>query len=131
MSYVKDALVDGEAVLYRGRFHWLQKVNALILSVVLIGLISIIRMWTTEIVLTNRRLIHKRGWIARKTEELSLARIEEVNLRQGIVGRILGYGRVQVRGIGGGDIVLPAIARPMRLKRELQAAQARAERSSI
>jgi len=131
VSYVKDALVSGEAILYRGRFHWLEKATAIALSLVLIGLIYIIRMWTTEIVVTNRRLIHKRGWIARKTEELSLARIEEVNLRQGIVGRILGYGRVHVRGMGGGDIDLPTLAKPMRLKRELQEAQARAERSSI
>ena len=31
--------------------------------------------------ITNRRFIYKRGWIARKTEEMSLHRIEEVNLR--------------------------------------------------
>ena len=58
---------------------------------------------------------------------MSLHRIEEVNLPQGIIGRIFGYGRVQVQGMGGGDIRLPNIGRPMRFKRELDEAKARAE----
>ena len=128
MSYVSRALVDGEQVQYKGHFHWMAKFFAFLLCFVVLGLIWVIAMWSTEMAVTNRRLIVKRGWIARRTEELSLHRIEEVNLRQGVFGRILGYGKVQVQGMGGGDIALPTIGSPMRFKRELQQAQARAER---
>ena len=128
MSYVKSALVTGEQVRYEGHFHWTDKLTALVLCFVVVGIFWVISMWTTEMAITNRRLIFKRGWIARKTEELGLHRIEEVNLRQGIIGRIFGYGRVQVQGMGGGDIMLPSMGSPMRFKRELQEAQARADR---
>ena len=128
MSYVKSALVSGESVRYEAHFHWADKLTALILCPVLIGVFWIVSMWSTEMAVTNRRLMYKRGLIARKTEEIGLHRIEEVNLRQGIMGRILGYGKIQVQGMGGGDIILPSIGSPMRFKRELQEAQAQAER---
>ena len=117
MSYVKNALASGEQVLHKGHFHWAEKIMALAFCCVIIGIFPVIRMWTAEIAVTNRGLIFKCGWIARKTEEISLARIEEVNLRQGVLGRILGFGHVQVQGMGA----------PMRFKRELQQAQARME----
>lgn len=127
MSYAKNALVSGEQILHRGHFHWMDKLTALMLCCVAVGVFLIIRMWATEIVVTNRRLIYKRGWVARKTEEISLSRIEEVNLRQGALERIFVMGVVQVQGMGGGDIMLPRMGAPMKFKRELQQAQARAE----
>lgn len=129
LSYVKSALVAGEQIMYEGHFHWIQKVVAVAFCAVLVGIFWIISMWSTDMAITNRRFIYKRGWIARTTEEMSLHRIEKVNLRQGIIGRIFGYGRVQVQGMGGGGIRLPNIGSPMRFKRELDEAKARAERA--
>ena len=129
MSYVTRALVSGEQVLYEGHFPWVIKMIAFVLCFAVIGIFLVIAMRATEMAITNRRLIYKRGWIARKTEELSLHRIEEVNLQQGVFGRILGYGKVQVQGTGGGEIILPAIGSPMRFKQELQEAQIRTKRS--
>ena len=128
MGYVTSALVSGEQVLYQGHFHWMQKGAAFVLCFVAIGIFWVIYMWTTEMAVTSRRLIYKRGWIARRTDEISLNRIEEVNLQQSMFGRILSYGKVQVQGMGGSDIVLPTMGSPMRFKRELQEAQVRAER---
>ena len=127
MGYAKKALVSGEQVLYMGHFHWTQKVAALVLCCVGVGIIWVIYMWSTEMAVTSRRLIYKRGWIARRTDELSLHRIEEVNLQQGFFGRLLSYGKVHVQGMGGGDILLPAMGSPMRFKRRLQEAQVSAE----
>ena len=130
MSYVRKSLVSGERVIYQARFHWLEKLMAFVACFAILGIIWVVRMWTTEIAVTNRRLIFKRGWIARKAEEMSLRRIEEVNLRQSIPGRLLGYGKVLCQGTGGSDILLPTISDPMRFKKELQEAQANAERQS-
>lgn len=127
VSYVEEVLVTGEEVLYSAHFHWAEKWGALMLCIVGIGIILLVNMRTTEIVITNRRLIYKRGWIARKTEEIALHRIEEVNLRQGILGRLYGYGEVQVQGTGRGNIILPSIAAPLDFKRALQEAQAQEE----
>ena len=91
-------------------------------------LIPMIRKWTTEIAVTNKRFVQKTGWIARTTNELPLNRIEEVNLEQGIIGRLFGYGTVSVSGTGGDDpIVTPEIDDPLVLRKAL--AKARDEAS--
>lgn len=127
MRYTESALVSGERVQYVGHFRWLQKIAALVLCGIIVGIYWVIEMRSTEMAITSRRLIYKRGWIARETDELSLHRIEEVNLQQGFWGRVLGYGKVHVQGMGGGEILLPTMGSPTRFKRELQEAQVKAE----
>ena len=79
-----------------------------------------IPIWTTEIGVTNQRLIYKRGLIWRKTQELQLRAIEEVKLDQGLLGRLFDFGRLDLHGTGVGDIRLPALADPVGLRKALQ-----------
>lgn len=74
---------------------------------------------TTEICLTTDRLALKRGLVARHVEEISVDRIEGVDVTQGILGRILGFGRVSARGMGVGEIMLPLIAEPVAFKKAI------------
>ena len=127
MGYVSKSLAPGEQIVFEGRFYWLKKLVATASCMILVGFIWAIPMWTTEMVITNRRLIYKRGMLARKTEELSLHRIEEINVNQSILGRILGYGKIVCHGTGGSKIEFPTISRPMAFRRALQEAQARRE----
>ena len=71
----------------------------------IISLKMMINKWTTERALTNTRYIQKIGWIARSTEEISISKIEEVDLKQSIIGRLLGYGSVSISGTGSGHII--------------------------
>ena len=87
-------------------------------------LLSMIIKWTTEIAITNRRVVYKRGWIARETEEINLNRIEEITLTQSVGGRIFGYGKLVFKGVGIGEVNLPAIDDPIHFRRQLQLAQA-------
>jgi Bacterial PH domain len=82
-----------------------------------------INMWSTEIAVTSRRLVYKRGWIARHTDEIALNRLEEVNLRQSILGRIFDYGALRLAGTGIGQIELPNIEGPVAFRRALLTAQ--------
>jgi uncharacterized membrane protein YdbT with pleckstrin-like domain len=59
----------------------------------------ILRNGRPERALTNRRLVIKRGLVRRQTEEMSFNRIEEVNLNQSILQRILGSGEVIMKNI--------------------------------
>ena len=69
--------------------------------------------------MTNRRLILKRGFIRRKTEEISFNRVEEVNLSQSIIQRILGSGDIKVTGTGTGEILLKDIDAPLDVQKRI------------
>ena len=77
-------------------------------------------MYTTEICLTTDRLALKQGWISRYTAEISVDRIEGVDVYQGILGRMMNFGYVSVRGMGVGEIALPQIAKPVEFRRAIE-----------
>jgi uncharacterized membrane protein YdbT with pleckstrin-like domain len=149
MSYVSQTLGSKERILYQTGYHWLYWFAAAVLiapsvavgvggypysalSIVLlifglillpIGLRLLIRAWTTEIAVTTDRFVRKTGLIAIKSEEVSLDKIEEVTVNQSILGRIFGYGDVQVHGTGMGDIKCQMVDNPIAMRRQIQTAR--------
>ena len=61
---------------------------------------AFIRRATTELAVTDQRVIYKTGLLARHTLEMNRARVESVTVDQTFLGRIFGYGAVTVRGVG-------------------------------
>lgn len=103
MSYLEESLAPGEAVAARFDLHWTAKWKLIVFVILVIptfgiALIGVIYEWlklrAMEFGVTNRRVVHKTGIVSRQTEELRLASIETVDLRQTAMGRILGYGDV-------------------------------------
>lgn len=80
-------------------------------------------MASTEIAITNNRLIYKRGLVARYVGEMSIDRIEGVNVLQTFWGRLLGYGRIMVRGMGVGEVILPPIENPIAFRKAIEKAR--------
>src|SRR5215475_1124768 len=157
MGYIKHSLGLSEELLYRAHFPWFyaavawalllgfllaagaaataeargEVVGGLILAGVVLFAVIMLPLRTTEIGVTNQRFIYKRGLIWRATHELQLRAIEEVNLQQGIVGRIFDFGRLQLHGTGVDDIRLPALADPLGLRKALQDGMAAANQASL
>ena len=69
--------------------------------------------WTTETDVTNLRVVHKTGFIKRRTFEMSLDKVESVDVNQSILGRILNYGDVTILGVGEGRETIATIASPL------------------
>ena len=69
--------------------------------------------WTTETDVTNMRVVHKTGFIKRQTFEMSLDKVESVDVNQSILGRILNYGDVTILGVGEGKKTIDTIASPL------------------
>jgi uncharacterized membrane protein YdbT with pleckstrin-like domain len=69
--------------------------------------------WTTETDVTNLRVVHKTGFIRRRTFEISLDKVESVDVNQSIAGRILNYGDVTILGVGEGKTTIETIASPL------------------
>lgn len=74
------------------------------------------RRMNTEIVVTDKRIICKRGWISRHTEEMNISKVETVDVNQSIVGRILGYGDVLVKGTGASLEPIYCVSGPIELR---------------
>ena len=72
---------------------------------VLLAAIAALDAWwrrlTTEIIVTDKRVIWKRNWVAVKTREINLSKIETVDIRQSIFDRLIGSGTVVMIGTGG------------------------------
>jgi len=68
---------------------------------------------TTETDVTDRRVVHKTGFIKRRTFEIALDKIESVDVDQTILGRILNYGDVTIMGVGEGRQTISTIASPL------------------
>ncbi len=140
MAYSETNLIAGERLVYRARIHWkvfiwpalwllagllaLASNSTIWLILVLIGLVAIIKPYvtytTTEFGLTDRRIIRKAGLIRRHALELQLAKIEGVEVDQGILGRMLNYGTIIITGTGGTRGYFPAIAAPFDLQRAIE-----------
>ena len=127
MKFITSTLPDNENIEWVISFHWTHTLMAWLYLVLLgwlvVGIFIFISMylekWTTERALTNRRLITKRGFIRRHTEEISFNRIEEVNLTQSIIQRILGSGNIRVTGTGAGEITLKNIDDPLDVQKKI------------
>jgi uncharacterized membrane protein YdbT with pleckstrin-like domain len=78
---------------------------------------------STEVAVTSSRIIYKRGLVARYVGELSIDRIEGVNVIQTFLGRIFGYGRIMVRGMGVGEVILPPLANPIEFRKAIEKAR--------
>jgi uncharacterized membrane protein YdbT with pleckstrin-like domain len=110
-------------------YGWLAAL--LVLAGIVLFLAIMAPLWTTEIGVTTQRFVFKRGLVWRTTHELQLRAIEEVNLEQGLLGRILDFGQLQLHGTGVDDIRLPSLADPLALRKALQDGMASAAQSGM
>jgi uncharacterized membrane protein YdbT with pleckstrin-like domain len=76
---------------------------------------------STETDVTDRRVVHKTGFINRRTFEMSLDKIESVDVNQSIMGRILNYGDVTILGVGEGKQKIATIASPLAFRSAITA----------
>ena len=144
MSYVDKILEPGEAVRYRTTIswtvyakaiyvglaalvsayagfklaiYWLYPVTAALALIAFIALgFAHLKRSSTEIAVTDRRIIFKRGLIRRHTVEMNMQKVESVDVDQSLLGRLFDYGDVTVRGVGSSFERLHFIDAPLRLR---------------
>jgi len=118
---VDSNLTTGENMVYQAKLHWIIFVS---LRAILTLWISPLIDWiTSEFAVTNKRIIIKVGLISRRTLEMNIAKVESVNVDQGIIGRILGYGTITVIGTGGTREPFHYISRPLDFRKAFQQLQ--------
>ncbi|HEY1613860.1 MAG TPA: PH domain-containing protein [Rhizomicrobium sp.] len=145
-GYVNQALQQGETLRITGRLHWIIYLPGVVFlafavagSLALIAapganhfyklivfaaafagvaqfLGALVRQMSTEIAVTDRRVILKTGLVARHTVEMNRDKVESVDVNQDVFGRIFNYGTIVVRGTGAGLEPLSTIAAPLALR---------------
>ncbi len=80
---------------------------------------SYIRQISTELVITDQRVIAKHGFIATTSYELMMTKVEGATIEQSIGGRLLGFGTLMVKGTGGGISPIDHVANPYRFHSHL------------
>lgn len=95
----------------------------LLMAIIQVGARLLVRA-TTEMAVTNRRAVFKRGLISRKVEEMRIDYIEGTDVNQTMLGRLLGYGQVKVYGTGTESIFYPLYTEdPVNFRRALESAR--------
>jgi uncharacterized membrane protein YdbT with pleckstrin-like domain len=132
-SYVDRSLTKGEEVVYRGqvtrwRFWPLYlfgvlllplaiPVPALLLCTLAFFLIAGSARKCTELAITNKRVISKRGLIDRTTMEMNIEKVESIQVRQGVFGRMCNFGSLIISGAGNPLEGINGVVNPMKFRR--------------
>lgn len=125
MTYIQQTLAADETLLATGEiskwslFHIYFAAAAFGITVFLLPITGLLLLYaylkisSTEMGITSKRVIRKSGVIMRDTAEIRLSKVESVSVRQGFVGRIFGYGDVVIAGTGGKEAVMKGVAEPL------------------
>src|SRR5271170_2581238 len=146
MTYINSILEPGEQVRYHTTISWTIYGSAILLTIcalasllagashaemvnisgfaaIVFALAAIVaflpawlRRWTTEIAVTDRRIILKRGLIRRHTVEMNMQKVESVDVDQSLLGRLFNFGNVTIRGTGSSFEQLRRIDSPLKLR---------------
>lgn len=130
-SYVDDVLINDERVMYRARISKWSLWPLILLGVISlplfgIGLLFWLWAWivytTTELAITNKRVIAKTGLIQRRTIEMFLEKIESIQVDQSVLGRMFNFGSVVISGTGVHSAPFKSISDPLTLRKNFMMA---------
>lgn len=154
-SYTTATLQANERPLHHTTIHWMALMGSIFgagLALIFVGPIAMFASWkgfhvawmlflipigillaaaigvkTSELVITDRRVLIKVGFIRRHTFEMFISKIESVAVYQGMMGRIFDYGTVEIRGTGGSAESFATIAAPLQFRDAIQLVQSSSE----
>jgi len=150
MKYIEEILQPDEKIIFSSTLSWVTYLPGILLWVVAAAVFAIgsdnynrgvwyiaalviallaayfslrawFNRWTTEIDVTDRRVVYKTGFIRRHTVEMNMDKIESVDVDQSILGRIFDYGDIIIRGTGHGIEPLRGIDSPLAFRNAVTA----------
>ena len=120
-NYINSTITKDETVVAEAKLHWIIYISLKAIFTLFIA--PILATMSTEFAVTNKRVIWKKGIISRNTGEMNLRKIENVQVNQGIFGRMFGYGDVVIVGTGGTKEPFSKIAAPLEFRKRVQEQQ--------
>ncbi|MDR1163085.1 MAG: PH domain-containing protein [Candidatus Accumulibacter sp.] len=133
-NYVQGSLISGEKVEVEASVSWASQLWWFVFAAIFISQVppiyfivppmlfiatAVLNVLTTELAVTNKKVIGKAGFIRRTSIDLQLSKLESIVLDQGVIGRIFNFGTVVVRGTGGNEVGIPYIKSPLEFRRSV------------
>lgn len=134
MTYITQTLAKDETLLAEGKiskwslFHIYCAAVIFGLSIICLPISAMLLLYaylkirSTEMGITSKRVIRKSGVIMRDTSEIRLSKVESVSVKQGFLGRIFGYGDVYIVGTGGNCAVMKGVKDPLAFRAQVDRA---------
>jgi uncharacterized membrane protein YdbT with pleckstrin-like domain len=94
--------------------------TALVISGLLVIYIGSIARKSTEMAVTTRRVVIKKGLTSRTTIELLLNKVETIEVNESTMGRMLGYGSITMVGTGGTSEPFHKMSHPLDFRSAVQ-----------
>ena len=140
MTYVEGTLSQDEEVLEKIKLHWVNYLRSFVIGLAMLVLVffyvvapikewiyiflfflvcllyDLLKLYTIEMVITNKRVIYRKGIISIKTEELKTNKVEAIEIKQSIIGRILGFGDICFAGMGSSVVEFVCVDKPWAVK---------------
>lgn len=83
-------------------------------------LCMLLKWWTTEVILTNKRLIHKRGLFLIATDEVDIEQLISDSVEQSMFGRLFDFGTIHITCLIAKDFWLPPIRQPYEFRNAVE-----------
>jgi uncharacterized membrane protein YdbT with pleckstrin-like domain len=131
-SYIEGALIKDEKVIYTGHISLWSLSGWIVLGFLLLAafglglifwLVAYVKYKTTELAITNKRVIAKFGFISRRTVEININKIESIQVEQTVIGRIFNFGTLMIAGTGTTHAPIPGISKPLEFRKAFMEAQ--------
>ena len=144
MSYVKGTLSQDEEIKEVVKLHWFNYIRPVFWAIMMLLMLvtyfinpaseiififlfflfcllyDILILYTMEMVVTNKRVVYRKGIISIKTEELKTNKIEAIEIKQSILGRILRYGDICFSGLGISKVDFKGVDNPWAVKSRIE-----------
>lgn len=103
---------------------YLPQIKEIVLLFVLVGLIWVAMTWVnyhySSVTIQPGQLIIRTGILVRNTTDVALAKIESIDIRQSLIGSILGYGLLVIIGTGGTRYMINFLSNPLTCRRYIE-----------
>lgn len=101
-----------------GWVHWVAAAAVVATVAWLIG--RYLRWVTTRLIVTDRRIMERRGILGRSGREIPLSALTDIGYRQGLADRLIGCGDVLIESAGrDSQEVFPDLGRPAHVQSEI------------
>lgn len=128
---IKQFLTEDETILRQARIHWvvfcpsitycfIGFLAAVFFHPLVGGVIFLLALYPiynayihytmTYLILTNKKVMSREGFLSRDWIRMDFDRIENAYLEEPIIGRYLGYSTVIVSGVGSGNVAVANVA---------------------